>query len=35
MLVLKFFQELSKNNFIKEVLVLVSKFIKVDNIYNS
>jgi len=32
---LKIFQEFSKNNFIKEVLVLVPKFLKVDKVYNS
>ena len=31
---LKIFQEFSKNNFIKEVLVLVPKFIKIDKVYN-
>ena len=30
----KNFQEFSKNNFIKEILVLVPKFIKVDKVYN-
>ena len=31
---LKIFQEFAKNNLIKEVLVLVPKFIKIDKVYN-